>query len=82
MSTFFYKLQRIYDDTVHFCFVTAVEYDNDDIKANFEESGDNIVGKDNFKPGMGIYYKHGNGHNKTARHINTVEVNGAKLHKI
>ena len=31
---------------------------------------------------MDVYYKRGNGHNETARHINTVEVNVTKLHKI
>ena len=67
---------------MHFCFATAVEYDNDDIEANVEDSGDNIVGKDDFKPGMDVYYKRGDDHNETAQHINTVEVNGAKLHKI
>ena len=51
MSTFCSKLQRIYDDTVHFCFATTVEYDNDDIKANVEDSGDDIVGKDDLKLG-------------------------------
>ena len=65
-----------------FFFATAVEYENDNIEANVEDSGDNIVGKDNFKPGMDVYYKRGDGHNKTARHINTVEVNVSKLHKI
>ena len=82
MSTFYFKLRRIYNDTVHFCFATAVEYENDDIEANVEDSGENIVGKGNFKPGMDVYYKRGDGHNKTTRHINTVEVNGTKLHKI
>ena len=76
MSTFCSKLQRIYDNMVNF-FATADEYDNDDIEANFEDSGDDIVGKDDFKPGMGVYYKLGNGHNETTWHINTVEVNGA-----
>ena len=31
---------------------------------------------------MDVCYKSGDGHNKTAQHINTVEVNGSKLHKI
>ena len=31
---------------------------------------------------MDVYYKRGNGHNETARHTNTAEVNGAELHKI
>ena len=74
MSTFSSKLQRIYNDTVHFCFATAVEYDNDGIEANVEDSGDDIFGEDNFKPVMGVYYKPGDDHNTTARHINTVEV--------
>ena len=77
MSTLCSKLRRIYNDTVHFCFATSVEYDNDEIEENFKDSGDNIVGKVNFKPGMDVYYKYGDGHNKTAWHINTVEVNGA-----
>ena len=47
-----------------------------------EDSGDYIVVKEDFKPGMDVYYKRGDGHNKTTRHINTVEVNGTKLHKI
>ena len=76
------KLWRIYDDTVHFCFATSVEYENDDIGSNIEDSGDDIVGKDDFKPGMDVYYKRGNEHNNTAWHINTVEVNGTELHKI
>ena len=63
-------------------FATSVEYDNDDIGGNVEDSGDDIVGEDYFKPGMDVYYKRGDGHNKTSQHINTVEVNGAKLHKI
>ena len=46
---------------MHFCFDTAVEYDNDDIEANVEYSDDNIVGKDNFKPWMDVYYKRGYG---------------------
>ena len=82
MSILCSKLRRIYDDTVHFCFATSVEYDNDDIGSNIEDSGDDIVEKDYFKSGMDVYYKCGNGHNKTAWHINTVEVNGAELHKI
>ena len=82
MPTFCSKLRRIYDDTVHFCFSTVVEYDNDDIEANVEYSGDDIFGKGNFKPGVDLYYERGDGHNETARHINTVEVNGAKLNKI
>ena len=48
MSTFCSKLRRIYNNTVHFCFATAVEYDNDDIEANVEDSGDDIVGEDKF----------------------------------
>ena len=72
----------MYDNTVHFCFGTVFEYDNDDTEANVEDSGDDIVGEDNFKPGIDIYYKCGYGHNETAWHINTIEVNGAKLHKI
>ena len=67
---------------MHFCFSTVVKYENDDIEANVEDSVDNIVGEEDFKPGMDVYYKHGDGHNETARHINTVEVNGAELHKI
>ena len=82
MSSFCSKLRRIYENTVDFCFATAVEYDNDDIEANFEDSGDDIVGKDDFKPGMGVYYKCGDSHNETAWHINAVEVNGAELHRI
>ena len=82
MSTFCSKLRSIYDDTVHFYFATAVEYDNDDIEANVEDSGDNIVGEGDFKPGMDVYYKLGDGHNETTWHINTVEVNGSELHKI
>ena len=31
---------------------------------------------------MDVYYKRGDEHNETDWHINTVEVNGAKLHKI
>ena len=65
-----------------FWFSNAVEYNNDDIEANFEDSGDNIFREDYFKPGMDVYYKHGGGYNETARHINTVEVNGVELHKI
>ena len=72
----------IYDDMVHFCYATAVKYDNDDIEANVEDSGDDKVGEDDFLPGMDVYYKCGNGHNETSWHINTVKVNGAKLHKI
>ena len=75
-------LRRLYNDTVNFCFSTAVEYANYDTEANVEESGEDIVGEDGFKPEMDVYYKCGDGHNETARHINTVEVNGAKLHKI
>ena len=71
-----------YTTTHPFFFAAAFEYDNDDIESNVEDSGDNIVGKDNFKPGMDVYYKRGDGHNNTARHINTLEVNGIKLHKI
>ena len=58
------------------------EYDNYDIEANVEDSGDDIVGKDYLKPGMDVYYKRCDVRNKTAWHINAVEVNGAKLHKI
>ena len=67
---------------MHFCFPTAIEYYNDDIEANVEDSCDDIVGEDNFKPGMDVYYKRGDGHSEIARHIKNVEVNGAKLHKI
>ena len=63
-------------------FNTAVEYENDYIESNVEDSGDDIVGEDDFKPGADVYYKCGDGHNETARHINTVEVNGAELKKI
>ena len=55
MSTLCSKLQRIYDDTVHFCFDTVVEYYNNNIEANDEDSGDNIVGKDDLKPGIDVY---------------------------
>ena len=82
MSTLCSKLQRIYNYTVNFCFATAVEYENDDLETNVEESGDDIVGNDDFKPGVGVYYKCGYGHNEIAWHIITVEVNGAKLQKI
>ena len=51
------------------------------LEQHVEDSGDNIVGKDSFKPGMDIYYKRGNGHNKTVRHINIVEVIGAESQK-
>ena len=67
MSTICSKLQRIYDDTVHFCFDTAFEYDNNNIKAKDEDSGDNMVGKEDLKPGMYVYYKRGDGHKKTVR---------------
>ena len=82
MSKFYSKLRSIYNYKVHFCFANAIEYENDDIEANAEDYGDNIVGKDDFKPGIGVYYKRGDGHNETAWHINTVEVNGAELKKI
>ena len=59
MSTLCSKLRRIYDNTVYYCFSTAVEYDNDDIEENVED----IVGKGDFKPGMDVYYKCGDGHN-------------------
>ena len=67
---------------MHFCFAISIEYDNDDIEANVEDSGDNIVRKDDFKSGMDVYYKRGDVHNETDWHINTVKVNGAKFHKI
>ena len=54
MSNFWSKLQRIYNNTVHFWFSTAVKYDNSDIEANFEDFGENIVGEDDFKPGMDV----------------------------
>ena len=57
---------------MNFCFASAIEHDNDDIEANVEDSDENIVGKGYFKPGMDVYYKHDDGHNKTARHIHTV----------
>ena len=60
---------------------SAVEYDNNNIEASVEDSGDDIVWEENFKPGMDVYYKRGDGHNETAQHINTVEVNGTKLQK-
>ena len=63
---------------MHFCFATAAEYDNDAIEANVEDSIDDIVGEENFKSGMDVYYKHGDCHKDIARHINTVEVNGAE----
>ena len=68
-------------DSVHFCSATDVEYDNDDIDANVEDSSEDIVGEENCKPSMGVYYKRCYGRNETAQHINTVELNGAKLHK-
>ena len=43
MSTLCSKLRRIYDDKVHF-FATAVEYYNDDIKANVEDSLEKLLG--------------------------------------
>ena len=55
MSTFCSKLKRIYDDTVHFCSATAVEYENDDIEANDEDSGENMFGEEDFKSGMDVY---------------------------
>ena len=67
---------------MHFCFDTAIEYYNDEIEASVERCGDDIVGEDGFKPGMDVYYKFGKGNNETARHINTVEVNGAELQTI
>ena len=67
---------------MNFCFDISAEYDNDDIKENVEDSSDDIVGKDDFKTWMDVYYKRGNVHNETARHIKTVKVNGTKLHKI
>ena len=67
---------------MNFCFDISAEYDNDDIKENVEDSSDDIVGKDDFKTWMDVYYKRGNEHNNTAWHINTVEVNGTELHKI
>ena len=67
---------------MNFCFDISAEYDNDDIKENVEDSSDDIVGKDDFKTWMDVYYKRGNVHNETDRHINTVKVNGTKLHKI
>ena len=67
---------------MHFCFATDIEYDNNQIEANVEDSGDGIVGESFFKPGMDVYYKSGDGHNETAWHINTVEANGAELKKI
>ena len=66
---------------MYFCFATSVEYDNYEIEANVEYSGEDIVGEDYFKPGMDVCYKRGDGHNETARHINAVEVNGAELQK-
>ena len=81
MSKLCSTLRRIYNDTVHF-LNTAVEYENYYIEANVEDSGDDIVGEEDFKPGLDLYYKCGDGHNETDRHINTVEVNGAELHKI
>ena len=32
------------NNTVNFCFTTDVEYDNDEIGSNVEDSGDDIVG--------------------------------------
>ena len=55
MSTFCSKLRSIYDDIVHFCFANAVEYDKYDKEANVEDSGDNIIGEDYFKPGIDVY---------------------------
>ena len=40
---------------MHFCFANAFEYDKDDKEANVEDSGENIVGEDGFKPEMGVY---------------------------
>ena len=57
-----------YTTTQCIFFATAVEYDNDDTEANVEDSGDNILGEDDSKTGMGVYYKRGDIHNKTARH--------------
>ena len=54
MITFFSKLRRIYNNTVHFCFAAAVEYENNDIGANVEDSGDDIVGEEYFKPGIDV----------------------------
>ena len=71
-----------YKTTQWILFATAIEYENDEIEANVEDSGDNIVGEDDFKPVMDVCYKTGDGHNKTARNINAVEVNGAELRKI
>ena len=42
---------------MHFCLATAVEYENDHIEANVEDSGYDIVGEDDFKPGIDVYYK-------------------------
>ena len=64
-----------------FFLATVIGYDNDYIGANVEESGDNIVGKDDFKLGIDVHSKCGKGRNEAAQNINTVEVNGAKLHK-
>ena len=50
-STFYSKLRKIYNDKVHFYFDTAVEYENDDIESNVEDSGDNIDGEEDLKLG-------------------------------
>ena len=54
MSAFCSKLRRIHDEKVNFCFDNAVEYDKDDKEANAEDSGDDIVGGDYFKPGIDV----------------------------
>ena len=54
MSAFCSKLRRIHDKKVNFCFDNAVEYDKDDKEANAEDSGDDIVGGDYFKPGIDV----------------------------
>ena len=70
-----------YKTTQWILFATAIEYENDEIEAKIEDSGDDIVVEDDFKPGMDACYKSGDGYNKTAQQINTVEVNNTKLHK-
>ena len=40
---------------MHCCFSTPVEYDNDEVEANVEASGDDIVVEDYFKPVMDVY---------------------------
>ena len=50
---------------------SAVEYDNNNIEASVEDSGEDIVGEENFKPGMDVYYKRGDGR-IVERRISTV----------